>query len=228
MHLHTATQSPCAHCSPETIAKIYSEKNYNGIVCTNHYCRFICDNYYLKGSERANVEHYLDGYFKLKKECEKYNIDVFFGMELQPDCISYYIPHEQNAELLVYGANPEWILKEQYNIFDLSVKEVSDICRKNGWILSQSHPFRTSMPMTLQDPNLLDACEVFNGHPFQENNNELALEFGKKNDLLFTAGSDFHDENGGARSGVFLKNAVKTNEQLVAELKKREHTIIEV
>ena len=114
MHLHTEGQSPCAQVDCKTIAKLYSENGYNGIVCTNHFNRFLCENYYLKGSETANIEHYLNGYYTLKNECEKFGIDVFFGMELQPDCISYYLPESQSAELLIYGVNPEWVIKEKF------------------------------------------------------------------------------------------------------------------
>jgi len=222
MHLHTEGQSPCAQVDCKTIAKLYSENGYNGIVCTNHFNRFLCENYYLKGSETANVEHYLNGYYTLKNECEKFGIDVFFGMELQPDCISYYLPESQSAELLIYGVNPEWVIKEKYNLFNLSVKEVSQICKKNNWILSHAHPYRPFIDV--QDYNLLEGCEVYNGNPNNENNNHLAMEFGLKHNLLFTAGSDFHNDYG-IGAGVMLKNAVKNNEELVKELRKREHTI---
>ncbi len=46
MHLHTLGYSPCAQTDEKTIAKLYSGQNYNGIVYTNHFNRYLCKEYY--------------------------------------------------------------------------------------------------------------------------------------------------------------------------------------
>ena len=46
MHLHTLGYSPCAQTDEKTIAKLYSGQNYNGIVYTTHFNRYLCKEYY--------------------------------------------------------------------------------------------------------------------------------------------------------------------------------------
>ena len=222
MHLHTLNQSPCAETDEKTIAGLYYKNGYNGIVCTNHFSYRLCENYYNRGSKLKNVEYYLDGYFTLKQECEKYGIDVFLGLELILDALDYSNPQPPYAELLVYGISPEWLLKNNYSLFPLSVEEVSKIAKKEGWLLGQSHPFRS--PVTCRFPKYLECVEVYNGHPGHQNNNELALELAESNNLIFTAGSNFHTLDA-IGSGVYLQNPVKNNEELIAELRKRRHTV---
>lgn len=222
MHLHTMDRSPCAKTDDETIARIYADHGYNGIVCTNHYNSFLYNNYYRKGSPEKNAEYYVEGYYILKKACEKFGIDVFFGMEVLLDCLSYYKEGPPRAEFLVYGISPEWLLAHPDDAFPLNPKEFYRLCKAENWILSHAHPFREGIDV--QNPSLLEACEVYNGNPRAKNHNDKALAFAQSNRLLFTAGSDFHEPDD-VGSGVYLKNAVKTNEALVAELRKRKHTI---
>lgn len=224
MHLHTMYRSPCAMTDEKTIAELYHKNGYNGIVCTNHYNSFLYDHYYCKGSPAKNARYFVDGYRILKDVCAKYGIDVFFGMEVLLDCLSYYKEGPPRAELLVYGISPEWLLAHPDDIFALTPQEFFELCRSENWILSQAHPFRESIDV--QSPAYLEGCEVYNGNPRQKNHNEKALDFAKKNGLLYTAGSDFH-ETVDVGSGVYLKNSVKTNEELVAELRKREHIVFQ-
>lgn len=223
MHLHTLGRSPCAQVDEKTIAKLYSDCGYDGIVCTNHYIRYLCESYYPQGTPQSKAEFWLDGYRTLKKECQRYGIDVFLGMELCIDSLTYYKPEPPHAELLIYGIDEQWLQQNPYLLFELTLPEVSRLCKQNGWILGQSHPFRTSV--NVLEPQYLESAEIYNGHPRQPNRNELAEKFVTDNGLLPTAGSDFHFL-GGEGSGVMLANPVHTNAQLVAELRKRTHTVI--
>lgn len=223
MHLHTLHRSPCAETDEKTIAALYSRHGYDGIVCTNHYVRWLCDNYYKRPTPRENAEYYLQGYFNLKEECKPYGIDVFLGMELLIDALTYYKPDPPKAELLLYGLTPEWLLEHPYDLFSMSVKEVSGLCKEQGWMLGQSHPYRPFI--TVQDPALLECVEAYNGHPGHDNGNDKALAFADENGLVYTAGSDFHTPDA-IGSGVMLEHAVHTNEELLKELRKRRHTII--
>ncbi len=223
MHLHTLHHSPCAETDIPTIAKLYHEHQYNGIICTNHYIRHLCEHHYKKGSPRANAEYYVQGYLDLKEECAKYGIDVFFGIELNPDALSYYKDCPPKGELLIYGISPEWVIEHPYDLFPLSTEELYALAQENGWLLCQSHPYRDYMEV--QNPAFLEGCEAYNGHPHQNNRNEKALVFAEENGLLMTAGSDFHTPDA-VGCGVLLQNPVKTNEELVAELRKRTHIIM--
>ena len=72
MHLHTIGRSPCAKVDERTIAKAYAAQNYDGIVITNHFNRYLCDEYYKKGSPSDNVLFWLEAYYTLKRECAVY------------------------------------------------------------------------------------------------------------------------------------------------------------
>ena len=220
MHLHTIGRSPCAKVDERTIAKAYAAQNYDGIVITNHFNRYLCDEYYKKGSPSDNVLFWLEAYYTLKRECAVYGIDVFLGMELLLDELTYYKPNPPHAETLVYGIEEKWLLAHPYDLFALTLPQLHDLCAEKGWLLSQAHPFRDGI--TALDPKYLEGAEIHNGHPRQPNHNDLAHEFVLSNGLLPTAGSDYHEE-GFEGSGVYLQNAVKTNAELLAESRKRTH-----
>ncbi len=220
MHLHTIGRSPCAKVDEKTIAKAYAAEHYDGIVITNHFNRYLCDEYYKKGSQKDNVVFWLEAYHTLKRECAVYGIDVFLGMELMVDSLTYYKPNPPYAETLVYGVDEEWLLQHTYDLFPLGIAELHDFCKQKGWLLSQAHPFRDGI--TALDPKYLEGAEIYNGHPRQPNHNDLARQFVLSNGLLPTAGSDYHEE-GFEGNGVYLQNPVKDNRELVAELRRRTH-----
>ena len=219
MHLHVAETSPCAKTDEKTIAEIYSKAGYDGIVYTSHYNAYLSEFYFQGDMEKYN-ENFLEHYEMLKTECEKRGVKVFFGMEVMPDMTSYYEETPDKAEFLIYGITPDFMRHSPERIFKMTVKELHKFCKNNGWILSQAHPFRTGM--TYRHPEFLDAAEVINDNPRQQNNNDLALKYAEENNLIQTAGSDFHEPQD-VRAGVLLKNAITSEKQLVSELKKRTH-----
>lgn len=221
-HLHVKGTSPCAQTDEKTIAEIYEGKGYNGIVYTSHYNSYLIDYYGMTAKEYN--QNFVEHYNQLKQECQKVGIDVFFGMEFMPDCTSYYnADTPYNAEFLIYGITPEFVLDGGERMFRNSVEETSLLCRENGWIFSQSHPFRTII--TYRNASLLDAAEVFNGYARHDSHNDQAEQFAKDNGLIPLAGSDFHEpQDGGA--GIILANAIANEKELVAEINKCRHEIV--
>lgn len=221
-HLHVKDTSPCAQTDEKTIAEIYKGKGYDGIVYTSHYNSYLIGYYGM--TAKAYNQNFVEHYNRLKQECQKVGIDVFFGMEFMPDCTSYYnadTPYK--AEFLIYGITPEFVLDDGERMFRNSVEETSLLCRENGWIFSQSHPFRTII--TYRNPSLLNAVEVFNGYARHDSHNDQAERFAKDNGLIPLAGSDFHEpQDGGA--GIILENAIKNERELVAEINRCKHEIV--
>lgn len=222
-HLHTAGQSPCSSGMPGEIAEIYSSLGYNGIVCTNHFMRLYIEHYYKFKSEKETVDYFLKGYSDLKAACAPKNIDVFLGMELNPDEFSYMKSEQPRAELLLYGITPEFVEKYGFSLLTLPHQELFAICEENNFLLSQSHPFRDNISAV--NPEFLHAVEVFNGHPGHNSRNDKAAEFCKANKLIPLAGSDFHGA-GSEGCGIYLKNEVHDNLSLVNEIKKNTHILI--
>ena len=224
MHLHVEGTSPCAKTDAKTIAELYKNNGYNGVVYTSHYNSFL-----MKYCNFANFGEYNDNYLRhyeqLKEECSKVGVDVFFGAEFMPDETSYYEETPFNAEFLIYGASPNEFMKRAESLLKKNVGYLHDYCKDNGYLLGQAHPFRESI--TYRHPELIDCAEVINGNPRQHNHNEDALKYAEDNGLIFTAGSDFH-EIVDCDAGVILENSVKTESQLVAELKKRKHKVFVV
>ena len=50
--------------------------------------------------------------------------------------------------------------------------------------------------MTVQNPELLDGMEVYNGHPGHNSNNDIAEIWASKYGLRKSSGSDFHGDKG--------------------------------
>ncbi len=221
-HLHVKDTSPCAQTDEKTIAEIYKGKGYDGIVYTSHYNSYLIDYYGMTAKEYN--QNFVEHYNRLKQECQKVGIDVFFGMEFMPDCTSYYnADTPYNAEFLIYGITPEFVLDGGERMFRNSVEETSLLCRENGWIFSQSHPFRTII--TYRNASLLDAVEIYNGYARHDSHNDQAEQFAKDNGLIPLAGSDFHEpQDGGA--GIILANAIANEKELVAEINKCRHEIV--
>ena len=222
-HLHVAGTSPCAQTEEKLIAEIYKKEGYNGIVYTSHYNSFLCKYYGFKNFGGYN-DNFLRHFETLKKECSAFGIDVFFGMEFMPDCTSYYNEKTPDkAEFLIYGATPDFVLSGAEEFFYKKVEDISEFCKKNGWIFSQAHPFRRMI--SYREPSLLEAAEAYNGNARNDSRNDLAERYVTENGLIALAGSDFHEPvDGGA--GLILENDVRTEKELVEELRKRRHTLI--
>ena len=65
MHLHVAETSPCAKTDEKTIAEIYSEAGYDGIVYTSHYNSFLSE-YYFPGDVKSITKIFLATSKRLK------------------------------------------------------------------------------------------------------------------------------------------------------------------
>lgn len=222
-HLHVAGTSPCAMTDEKTIARIYKDKGYNGIVYTSHFNSYM--PVYFGFTEKEYNGNFVAHYLNLKEECAKFGIDVFFGMEYMPDCVSYFNDKSPDkAEFLIYGASTNFVESgEAFSALTLSVKDVSELCKRNGWIFSQAHPFRAMI--NYRHPELIEAAEAYNGCPRCDSRNADAEKYVADNGLIPMAGSDFHEpQDGGA--GVMLENAVGNETELVRELRRRRHTLI--
>ena len=81
-HLHTLGKSGCAEISPEEAVNVYKSLGYDGLVVTNHYMKWIFEEYYPKISERGKLEFFLDGYRETKRFDDKAVILTILVMEL--------------------------------------------------------------------------------------------------------------------------------------------------
>ena len=99
LHLHTNAASLCSIVEPEEYIQFYINHGYSGIVVTDHF-------YY--GNTAVNrclpwdmfIDEYCEGYYRAKREGDKYDFTVLFGFEQK------FI--DGNDEYIVLGISPEW------------------------------------------------------------------------------------------------------------------------
>lgn len=193
-HIHTSEVSPCARVDGATVARLYKQAGYSGIVITDHYF----DGYFetLQGSWKEKVDAYLQGYRKAYNEGEKIGLKVILGIELRFN--------ENDNDYLIYGID-EAFLKEHEKLYELDLKRFFEIIKNSTAVIYQAHPFRSWA--TPANPEYLHGVEVFNGNPRHDSMNHKALEFAEKYGLKKLSGSDFHQTEDLAIGGVVFSEA---------------------
>lgn len=215
MHAHNVEVSTCAVATAKEMIEYYEGKGYTGIVSTNHMNH---STFYRAGLDDApwdkKVDHFMKGFNLLKEAAgDKYNI--IFAMEI---CF-YNNPNDY----LVYGVTEEF-LRKHGDVMAMSMKQFSNLARKNGMLFLQAHPFRRDL--TVANWEYLDGYEVFNGNPRHKSCNEIAEMWAKyHNKNIVVAGSDFHEKGDEGIGGVYFEKEIKTPEELVEELKKGNYTL---
>lgn len=210
MHAHTVEVSTCAVATVEEMIKYYEGKGYTGIVSTNHMNSSTFSRVGLADAPwDKKVDHFLKGYEILKAAAgDKYK--VILGME-----INFY---NHPNDYLVYGITEEF-LRSHGDLMAMGPKKFSKLAHENGLLMIQAHPFRRDS--IIEDWKILDGYEIFNGNPRHHSGNETA-EFWAKihNKSIVTSGSDFHEKDDTALGGIYFKNIIETNEELLEELRK--------
>jgi len=203
-HLHTYLGSPCGKLSPTIIANLYDNKNYNGIVITEHYIDSVFSGYYPKGSFDFKMDTFLTSYEQLTRESKKFNIKIFLGMEIAIN--------QGTSDYLIYGITKEFLKSNTY-LYKLNQQQLFELCQKNNLFMVQAHPFRKNI--TVGDPLYMNGVEVYNGNKRHNSHNRKALSFAKKNNLKQFSGSDFHEKEDLGLGGIIVPNEIETNNDLV-------------
>ncbi len=209
MHAHTKEVSNCAVATAKDLVESYNGTEYKGIVLTNHLNEMTFKRIHMEdASWDEKIDHFLSGYNILKKEAgDRFN--VLLGVE-----INFY---NTANDYLVYGVTEEF-LRSNGDLMAMDLEELSKITHENGLLLVQAHPFRRDMEVA--DWKLLDGYEIFNGNPRHYSSNEIAEEWAKfHNKSLVLSGSDFHEIEDAGIGGVYFNKEIKTNEELLEELK---------
>lgn len=213
LHCHTGCVSQCGRVEPEEIVKLYKEKGYSGIVVTDHYSPLTFNPLKL-AHPQTEIDFYLSGYRRMKKAAGD-DFTVLLGMELR----HYFTANDY----LIYGIN-ENFLYNAGNLLGVWEKNVKKMCKENGFLMFQAHPFRPFIRRC--NPDFLDGIEVYNGKTPKKSNLK-ALEWAEKEGKLTVSGSDFHTLNHLARGGIITYTPIKTNEDLLKILKSQSFERIE-
>ncbi len=211
MHSHVKEVSTCSGTYAKDFINYYTDIGYTGIVVTDH---MNSDTFSRAGLENEpwdiKIDHFLKGYEAVKKATDG-KLIVLLGMEIR-----FYTEKYPN-DYLVYGVTEDF-LRSYGDLMAMNPKTFSKLAHENGYLMLQAHPFRRGMKIENRD--ILDGYEVFNGNPRHNSNNEIAELWAKKQcKKIITSGSDFHEKEDTGNGGIYFNTLIKNNDDLLKELK---------
>ena len=213
LHCHSNDVSACARVDVDTIIKRYTEGGYTSLVLTNHLSIYTYD--YIKPTDWNDfIDKFVGGYKKLKEAAGE-KLNILFGMELRfkNSCNDY----------LVFGVTEEF-LRANEDLLDMYPEKFHNICKENGYLFIQAHPFRNWMSVT--PPDQVDGVEVFNGHKGHDSRNDIANMWADKFNLIKTSGTDFHYADVPTNAGIMTEYEIKDINTLIDTLKSGNYTLI--
>lgn len=214
LHVHTSEISGCAHVSGEETVRLYAEAGYDAIVITNHY-----GTYNKRRFERAGLDfmkEYAKAFHLYEEAGKRYGITVLCGYELRFD--------QNENDYLVYGMDLE-TAADCDRFFKMVPREFSAFAKENGILFYQAHPFRNHM--TITNPSYLFGIEVRNGNPRHDSRNDIAAAWANRfPHLKRIGGSDFHQREDLAISGIVTERNIETMDDLLEVLKSGDYRIL--
>lgn len=207
MHTHSSGISGCCRLNVFEIVDAAKKVGLDGIILTNHYDS---EGYLDYGSKADYVENYIKEYYDAKAYGEKVGLKVFFGIEVTAEFM-------ERIHLLVYGVTEDF-LRQNPEIYNLSLKELYELVHENGGILVEAHPFRHNCPIL--DTDYLDALEI-NCHPiYKTTHYEDVREGALKGGVKLTCGSDYHgDTSYRPFCGVEFPDNIRTIDDITQYIK---------
>lgn len=212
-HAHTGLVSPCGRLSPAELVTRYREAGYDGLVVTDH---FVSSLPVFGGIRRwiDRVRAYFAGYHLAREAAEGTELNVLPGLEVTLDSLP-------GVDLLVYGAD-ERAVEDTPDLYARRPADFRAWAREAGALVYQAHPFRGDGPTDL---SLLDGIEVFNGNARHDSRNGAAAEFARAHSLLAIGGSDAHQHEDVARSGIATAELPRAASDLVRILRESPGTV---
>lgn len=215
-HLHTCHSSPCGKVDANTIARLYTEAGFHGIVVTDHFFHYTCRPHCWNIPYQDYFKVFIEGYHQLCRAAEPYGLKIYKGAEVRFDeSVNDYL-------LLNY---PDVLLADSLDVFTMGLERFSPLCREAGALLVQAHPFRDKN--TPVDPSLVDGIEVRNESPRAPNHNELTIAYGAEHpELLQLCGSDFHRPEDVGCGGIVTDILPEHETALAALLRAGSYTLL--
>ena len=204
LHCHTKESSICSKMAAQDVVKAYIDAGYSTLVITDHYGMRHIGRY----GEVDEAEHFLRGYRAAQKAAEG-KINIILGMEIS------LAQHRKN-DYLVYG-DVEHVLMKNPELYKLNLTDFCDYAHANGLMVYQAHPFRNDI--TIIQPHLTDGIEVFNSHPRHDSRNDIAAAWAEKFQIRGVSGSDAHQPQDVARSGIVSETEIKDADTLLQILR---------
>ncbi len=212
MHVHTKAISLCSQIDGEALIDAKIEEGYDGVVLTNH-----CQPWYYPPEEHASyIERVIEEFHRGKEYADRRNFRFYLGLEIT------LIKEGRYADWLLYGATEEFLRKTPC-LYQLTQKELFELCDSAGIILIQAHPFRGGGEPWA--PTYMHGVEI-NCTEGDIEKKALVMEFAQKHRLLVTCGTDYHGVARACRGGIAVPEGCETSEELARYIKKGSGTIL--
>jgi len=208
LHCHTRESSKCGRIPARDVVKRHRDAGYQGIVITDHFNE---ENFQLSPMKSwgKRVDRFLKGFRLAAEEGRRWDMDVFWGLELRFT--------GNDNDYLVYGMTEELVKSSPYlNRTDI-FQFMSFLGNRDDVLVYQAHPFRAGCKLV--DPLVVQGLETYNGNPRHDSRNDLAAEVVQQKGLLALSGSDFHRPEDLATGGILLPRRIRTLSELVENLK---------
>lgn len=211
-HVHTKEASACARSTAAEIVRRYHRAGYSGFAVTDHF--FGGNTSVPRDLDwETRIDLFCKGYENAKKEAEKYDMTIFFGLEA-----AY-----SGTEFLIYGIDKKW-LKSYPDMMSWSVTEFLDRVRDAGGFVSHAHPFRQReyIKKIKLIPQSVDAAEVYNSGNGNSLFDDRALWYADSYGLFQTSGSDTHSIESEIFGGMVFQRKLKDDKDFISAIKSNE------
>ncbi len=201
-HLHTCEVSACGKVPAREMIRLCRDAGYGAVVVTDHFLPG-------KFQSAAARDAFLTGYRLAAEAGAALNLTVLPGMEIRFS--------SGDEDFLVYGLTEDAILRLPDSVCEDGIAAFHALCRKNGWLFYQAHPFRPKLRvMPACD---LDGIETRNCNPRHDSHNDLAQAYAERYGLLTLCGSDAHQLGDTGAGGVYVPRDALTPDGLAAYLR---------
>lgn len=214
IHCHTKETSVCATAPAAQLVQLYREHGYDGIVVTDHFSPMTFPPTKLFCPQK-HTDFYFRGYEAAKKAAQGTGFTVLPGCEIR-----FYATIN---DYLLFG-DVHKFLQNNGNLLAAYPKKLSALCREQGILMIQAHPFREWMSRC--NPAYLDGVEIFNGKDSNEERTK-ALAWAKQHNLpIRTGGGDCHHINKPRMGGILTDRKLDSVETLVTILRENDFECI--
>lgn len=202
-HAHTSGISLCSEVDYKTTAELYIAQGYGALLLSNHYNAYQLASYGVRAPRFA--EMFVDEYRNMRDYAAG-RLNVLLGAEVALD-----LPDCRYAEFLLVGADEQFFLNHS-DLFRLNQRQLYALCKENGVLLVQTHPYRKEQGHFPHDAAFMDGVEI-NCHPHFLREEEKVRRFAEKHGLLVTCGSDFHYAPQAGSAGMLTQRDVRTSRE---------------
>jgi len=214
-HIHTAEISPCGKVNASRLVSLYKRAGYHGLIVTDHLSAY-CPVFREQLSWREQIDIFFSGYDLIKEIGESSGLVILPGFELT-------FNHAPN-DYLVYGIGKEWLYSHE-GLLDSSIELFSEDISGEKALIIQAHPFRKNL-IPREKPHI-HGIEVYNGNPRHDSRNDKAHEYAGERQMVFSSGSDFHQEDDCCRGGLRFSRKILTIEDFIHGIQKDNPELIQ-